>query len=111
MKKIYGAYNHAELKKQNYTKIFSKMKTEVSGAVKDGSFAKVGDKDKVVTKVKEGKVMDWKSAKGTTIKARLVAVEDGKVFVFETEKGKTIRAKEDQLAKESVKKAREMAGL
>lgn len=104
--KSYGSFDHAELKGKNWAAIFRKARAAVSAAVADGSFAPAG----TVAKVEGAEVEEWKSAAGSTIKAKLVAVEDDSVFVFETANGKTIRTTADKLSEASVKRARELVG-
>lgn len=128
LKKVYGTYNHATLKAQDYRAIFRDAKNAARDAIKDGSFSKdlaneeaavadggegdaAGPEPAGIVKVEDGTFQDWTSEKGSKINAKLVAVEGDALFVFETKSGKTIRATAAQLSAASVKKARELAGL
>lgn len=108
MKKIYGSFNHPQMKTQKYETIFKEAKAGVNKAIKDGSFD-LGSAAPKIVKTEGSKVEEWTSAKGTIIKAKLVGIEDENVFLFETEAGKTIRATAKQLSEESVAKAKKMA--
>lgn len=105
---IYGTFNHVDLKKQDYSKIFTEVTAKVKTAIKDGSFAN-GTAEKVA--IKDTVLADWESAAGSQIKARLVAVIGKDRFVFQTEAGKEIQVTADQLTADSAKKARDLAGL
>ena len=130
LKKVYGSFGHAALKGQDYRAIFRDTKASVRDAIKAGTFSKdlaaAGDAPKPaagddgepaaddpvgIVKVENGTFQDWTSAKGSKINAKLVAVEGDSTFVFETKAGKTIRASAAHLSNETVKRARELAGL
>lgn len=70
----------------------------------------VGDGPQVL-KVEGAEIQDWTSSKGSSIKAKLVGIENDEIYLFEGETGKEIRATASQLSKESVAKARELAGV
>ena len=108
METIYGSFNHPAMESQKYDTIFKDAKGSIQKAIKDGSF-KLGAGAPKIVEIKDSKVEDWTSSKGTLIKAKLTGIEDDKIFIFETAAGKTIRATATQLSKESVAKAQKMA--
>ena len=110
IKNIYGTFNHPDMKSQNYAEVFKDAKDNIRKAQREGTFA-LSDKIPVVVKIENAPIESWKSAQGTAIKAKLVGIEDDTTYLFETEAGKTIRATANQLAEESVAKARQAAGL
>lgn len=107
MEKIYGNFNHPQMKTQKYETIFKDAKAEINKAIKEGSFNLGADAPKL-EKIEGSKVEEWTSAKGKAIKAKLIGIEGNKVFLFQTEAGKMIRATAAQLSEESVAKAKEM---
>lgn len=108
MKKIYGTFNHPQMKTQKYTTIFKDAKAGIHQAVRDGSF-NLGAAAPKIVKIENTKIDTWTSAQGKTIKAKLVGIEDQKTYLFKTEAGKQIRATSAQLSKESVEKAKKIA--
>lgn len=124
--KVYGTYTHAKLKGQDYGSIFRDLKRSVREAIKDGSFstelagdgavsgdnADVPDSDPIgIVTIENGEMREWSSAAGTTIVAKLLSVEGEDLFVFEAENGRNIRTTSEKLSPQSVKEARELAGL
>lgn len=108
METIYGSFNHPAMESQKYDTIFKDAKSGINRAIKDGSFNLGAGAPKVVA-IKNSKVEDWTSSKGTLIKAKLTGIENDTTFIFKTASGKTIRATAKQLSKESVEKAHNMA--
>lgn len=64
-----------------------------------------------VLKVEGTEIQEWGSAKGSTIKAKLIGIENDEIYLFETGTGTEIRATASQLSKESVARARKIAGV
>jgi len=110
LKNIYGIYDHPAMKSQKYSSIFKEGRTQIRKAQQKGSFS-LTDREVVLVKVENTQIDSWKSAQGSEIRAKLIGVEDQSLFIFETDAGKVIRAHEDQLAPESVTRARKQAGL
>jgi hypothetical protein len=126
MDKIYGTYNHTQLKGQDYRSIFRDAKKTASADIRNKTFnialdAQAGNKDEggekkggddgKIVKVEDSEIQTWTSSAGTTIKAKLVAVENRTTFVFTTAAGRTIRVTADKLSPASAKAARELAGI
>lgn len=130
LKKVYGAFNHATLRNQDYRGIFRDTKEEVREAVKAGTFSKdlaaaeappateTADDFKPESVESEGLLKvdnpqfeKWTSSTGSEILAKLVGVQDEITFIFETKAGKTVRVTTDKLSAETVRRGRELAGL
>lgn len=127
MKKIYGSYNHAALRGQDYRGIFRDVKDEVREAIKAGTFSNdlaVAEADtdtaaadyqpeevesEGLAKVADPQFETWTSSAGSEIVAKLIAVQDDITFIFESKDGKTIRTTADKLSVETVRRARELA--
>lgn len=107
---IYSRLDYPAMKTQKYTTIFKETKKEIKTAQKEGTFS-LGEYAPVVVTVANSEIISWKSSNGTEIRAKLTGVEDDTTYIFETAAGKTIRATAKQLSKDSVTKARELAGL
>ncbi len=110
IQKIYGRFDHPAMKSQKYDLLFKDLKADISEAQNQGTFFSGQNAPKIL-KVANGTLQNWQSSAGTQIKAKLIGIEDDSIYLFETEAGKTIRATAQQLAPESVTKARQSAGL
>lgn len=121
LKKVYGAFHHNQLKSKDFRGLFRDTKKQIREAIKAGDFLaaeppvneKYDVKPEVATasevvQISDKTVYDWKSAQGTTIRARLISVSEEE-FVFQSEEGREIRATAEQLAAETVEKARSLA--
>lgn len=125
MNKIYGSYNHAKLRGQDYRTIFRDARKEASADIRNKTFnvaleAKANDdgeedndggNNQKIVRVEDSDYQDWTSSAGTTINAKLVSVENRSTFVFKTKAGRTIRVTADKLSPASAKAARELAGV
>ena len=141
MTKVYGAYNHAKLKGQNYRDIFRDAKRDASTDIKEDTFnieldakpeekpeEKVAEKSestsststtqaapaepkKDIIKIENPEMKSWTSSRGTKIEAKLMGFEDKTTFVFITSTGKTLRVTGDKLSLTSLNAAKKLAGL
>jgi len=140
MTKIYGVYNHAKLKVQNYRDIFRDAKRAASNDIKGDTFntdldapkaeekpeeqvAKKSESStsspkpapveskKDIIKIENPEMKNWTSSCGSKIEAKLMGVEDKTTFVFVTSAGKTLRVTGDQLSLDSLTAAKKLAGL
>jgi len=102
---LYGRFDHPRMKSQKYDLIFKDSLAKISAAHKNGNYAYGEGLEPKIVKITGSTIESWKSVKGTTLKARLIAVENDSLFVLEKENGKTIKVKAAQLAPESIKKA------
>ena len=124
MGKVYGSYNHAKMRGQNYRDIFRDAKKAASADIRNKTFnialdaGAAGDDGEEeaagndhLVKIDNPELKKWTSSAGSTIWAKLVSVENRVTFVFLTKAGQTIRVTADKLAPASVKEARELAGI
>ena len=123
--KSYGSFNHASLKRQDYSKIFKDTKKKIREAKKTGELSDAAasatsdeaeeevaseqsDSDAVV--IANPTVRKWKSSKGREISAKLIKFENG-IYHLKTSRGKEISVTAADLDSESVELAEEIVGL
>ncbi len=132
LSKVYGTYNHAELKGQDYRSIFRDARRAMAEDKKNGTFGakavEANEEVKPVAKKVEkkkpvGKIVPssrdafiytidepveevWYNSTGSRIRAKLIAVEDGKLFHLETSSGKVLKVKASQLDANSAARAK-----
>lgn len=119
--KVYGSYPYEQLKPQKFRTLFRDGKKAFEADAKAGVLVepgaaapdKPGDKDAPAQDppAMEGKdfvpseMAEWRSSKGTTIKAKLVALDPKGRYLFETADGRKIPVAADQLDEDSRKRA------
>lgn len=114
----FGAFKYAQLKPQEFSKIFRDAKKKIREAKKLGGLSSVGkveiadqeaqdtesSKAGVVT-IASPQLESWESKQGSEIKAMLMRVEND-LFIFKTSKGKILKVKSSQLSTDSVDRAK-----
>ena len=115
----FGAFKYAQLKPQEFSKIFKDAKKKIKEAKKVGGLSSVGKveiadqeaKDKESSKdgvviISSPQLESWESKQGSEIKAMLMRVENDDLFIFKTSKGKILKVKSSQLSTDSVERAK-----
>lgn len=113
----FGSFHHEQMRSQNFRDLFREPKKKIREAKKEGLLNSTseqadepsteGEKDSTVT-IENPTLSDWKSAKGSIIKAKLLRIEEQETYVFQTASGKTLRVKKEQLDANSIKKAQQL---
>lgn len=113
----FGSFHHTQMRSQNFRDLFRETKKKVREAKKEGLLSSTSakadepntdeDTDSIVT-IENPSLSDWKSAKGSTIKAKLLRIEEQETYVFQTASGKTLKVKKEQLDVSSIEKAQQL---
>ncbi|MFD2159584.1 hypothetical protein ACFSW8_11785 [Rubritalea tangerina] len=109
---VVESFSYTDMKYGEYSRLFRDAKKEIRELKKQGALKVSGlevdvesEEDPGVVKILNPEMTDWKSAKGSTINAKLLRIENSETFVFKNARGKEIKVKIEQLDQSSVEKA------
>lgn len=122
--RIYGAYNHADLRSRNFNTIFREAKRafradlakgdlpapQAEDAEENGTSAATAETPAEAPRTFDNLPMeDWTSAQGSRIKARLTRMDQTTVTLVAPD-GRTFTVQRDQLSEESRRRLAALAG-